>query len=248
MTVARPLLALISLIILAGGIVLQFFVILSGTKIGTPEDQIYFLQADTSAINGAMSTSRWTYFSVCGVGANGKNANCSPIKAASPFNPVQNFGTTDGVPMDFVGTHMYYYLSRLAWGFYLVALFFAVISFLLSAFALCARLGAYITGFTTLLATFFQAITAALMTAWTVKARNVFKANNMGASLGIKAYGFTWGAFACFFLSTVLYCVSGGMSNNDSRKKSYFGRKSSTRSRGSFIDNESQRRVKEEYE
>ena len=67
--------------------------------------------------------------------------------------------------------------------------------------------------------------------------------------------GFMWAAFACFFLSTVLFCIGGSIGKTDSSYKSknkksggYFGRKRSTRSRGSFIDNESQRRVKDEYD
>ncbi len=57
----------------------------------------------------------------------------------------------------------------------------------------------------------------------------------------------------CFLLATILFCVGGsvGKKDNYQQKSSYFGRKKSTRStrsRGSFIDSESQRRVKDEYE
>jgi len=65
-------------------------------------------------------------------------------------------------------------------------------------------------------------------------------------------YGFTWGAWAAFFIATVLFCVGGSVGKTDKyQKSSYFGRKRSTRStrsRGSFIDTESQRRVKDEYD
>jgi len=48
----------------------------------------------------------------------------------------------------------------------------------------------------------------------------------------------------------VLFCIGGSGEKKDSgyQKKSYFGRKRSTRSRGSFRDSESGRRVKDEYE
>jgi hypothetical protein len=49
----------------------------------------------------------------------------------------------------------------------------------------------------------------------------------------------------------ILFCVGGAVSKSSDRtprKGGMFGRKASTRSRGSFIDSESQRRVKEEYE
>ena len=54
---------------------------------------------------------------------------------------------------------------------------------------------------------------------------------------------------AAFLLSAVLFCVGGRVGKNESApKSSYFGRKRSTRSRGSFRDSESGRRVKDEYE
>jgi hypothetical protein len=56
----------------------------------------------------------------------------------------------------------------------------------------------------------------------------------------------------CFLVSTVLFCVGGSVGKEQSyQRTSYFGRKrstKSTRSRGSFIDSESQRRVKDEYD
>ena len=84
-------------------------------------------------------------------------------------------------------------------------------------------------------------------------ARNAFRSNGQTASLGEYMYGFTWGTWAAFFIATLLFCVGGsvGKSEKNYQKSSYFGRKRSTRStrsRGSFIDTESQRRVKDEYD
>lgn len=73
----------------------------------------------------------------------------------------------------------------------------------------------------------------------------------MTATYGHYAFGWTWGAFAAYLVCTILYCVGGSVGKNNSdrtAKKSMFSRKRSTRSRGSFIDSESQRRVKDEYE
>ena len=63
-----------------------------------------------------------------------------------------------------------------------------------------------------------------------------------------------WAAVAALFLATVLFCVGGVMGKSDSTYtkrtggRSFFGRKKSTRSRGSFIDPERQRRIeKEDY-
>jgi len=250
MAAARPILGLVSLVVLAGGILLQFLVILSGAVQHNPVNRVYFLQSTTTGITGARDPSRWTFFAVCGV-VNGLTGNCGSVKPALPFNPPQNFGTSEGVPAGFLGTHQYYYMSRFMFAFYLIALFFAVIAFLTSGLALCTRLGAYWTGLNTMVALFFQTLAAALMTAWAVKGRNVFRANNQTAQIGAYGFGFTWGAMACFLVSTVLFCVGGGVSKNrntTSTKKSRFGRNKSTRSRGSFIDSESQHRVKDEYE
>ncbi|KAK5130346.1 hypothetical protein LTR08_002186 [Meristemomyces frigidus] len=253
MAIARPILGMISMILLAGGIVLTFFIVLSGAHIyKTPINLVYFLQADTGSISGGntqyQNPARWTWLAVCGV-MNGHNANCGPLHAAQSFDPVKNFGTRDGVPAQFLGTNHYYYLSRFAWAFYIMALFFAVIAFFLSIFALCARLGAYLSGLMAMVALFFQTLAAALMTAWTVQARNAFRTNGQSASLGKYAYGFTWATMACYLIATILFCVGGSAGKNERyEKKSYFGRKRSTRSRGSFVDNESQHRVKDEYE
>ena len=78
---------------------------------------------------------------------------------------MRNFGTTTGVPDSFVNNRSYYfYMSRFAWVFYLIALFFAAITFLLSIFSLFSRLGAYLSGFTVFIAVGMQGIAAALMT------------------------------------------------------------------------------------
>jgi hypothetical protein len=249
---ARPILGLISLILLAGGIVLQFLVILSGAVSGSPENQIYFLQSTTNGITPQpRNPSRWTFFAICGVDGNGHNTNCGNVVPALPFDPPNrnNFDTTNGVPAQFIGTHSYYYLSRFMFAFYIVALFFAVVSFFTGLLALCTRLGSLLSAFNTFLAFFFQALAAALMTAWTVKGRNVFRSNGQDASLGVKAYGFTWAAFACFFLATITFCL-GGRSGRDTTctRGSRFGRQRSNRSAkcGSFIGSD-RGGVKDDY-
>jgi len=244
---ARPILGLISLILLAGGIVLQFLVILSGAVSGSPENQIYFLQSSTNGIPNARNPSRWTFFSITGVDGNGHNTNYGRVVPALPFDPPRNFGTQTGIPSQFIGTHYYYYLSRFMFAFYLVALFFAVVAFFTGMLALCTRLGAYLSSLNTALAFFFQALAAALMTAWTVKGRNQFRGDGQDASLGVKAYGFTWGAFACFFIATITFCLGGSAGRE--KRSSGLGRKGSKRSRhsrGSFIGSD-RGGVKDDY-
>lgn len=242
MGLARPLLSILALFFLAGGLALQFLTILSGGVKSFPLNLVYFLQASPTGISGAPNPVRWTYFALCGVDGSGHNANCGKATAALPFNPSQNFHTSTAVKG-------MYYTSRAMFAFYLIALFFASIALLTGLLALCSRLGSYLSSLTTFIAMVMQAVTAALMTAWTIKGRNSFRSQGMSASLGVKAYGFTWAALACFFISTVLFCIGGAASkDHSSSRRGMFGRNRSTRSRGSFIDNESQRRVKDEYE
>lgn len=78
----------------------------------------------------------------------------------------------------------------------------------------------------------------------------------MTATLGKYAFGFTWGAWAAMFLATamlLLGCMSGrserATTASSAGKWQVFHRGRSTRksARGSFIDTESQHRVKDEY-
>jgi hypothetical protein len=243
---ASSILGLVALIILAGGVLLQFFTILSGGVNGAPINQFYFLEASNiGSIPNARNPSRWTFFAICGAD-NGKNVNCGNSIPALPFDPPRNFGTNEGIPAQFIGTNKYYYLSRFMFAFYLIALFFAVVALFTGLLALCSRLGGYLSALTTSIALFFQTLAAALMTAWTVLGRNAFHSAGYDSKLGVKLYAFTWTAMACFLISTVLFCVRGAAGRESSgvrRKRST----KSTRSRGSFLDTESQRRVKDDY-
>jgi hypothetical protein len=142
---------------------------------------------------------------------------------------------------------------RFGWVFYLLALVFAVFAFFSSFLAPCSRLASALSGVITFFALFWMSLAAALMTVTFVKARNVFRSAGIEASLGRYAFGFTWGAWAALFLA-MLFLFLGARSQKDevvktrSSRGRFFGRNRSKRStRGSFIDNESQRRVKDEY-
>ncbi|KAK7513363.1 SUR7/PalI family-domain-containing protein [Phyllosticta citriasiana] len=236
--VARPILGLLGQLILAGGIVMQFLVILSGGVSGDPENQIWFLQASTSGVaNSPRDPSRWTFWAICGVDSQtGRNTNCGAPVPALPFDPPRNFGTREGLPEKFYGTHHYYYLSRFMFAFYLMAIVFAALALFTGLLAMCSRLGGYISGFNTSLALFFQTIAAALMTAWTVQGRDAFRGNDQSAKLGVKAYAFTWAAVACFLTSTVLFCIAPRDTTTTANRGFWVRRQTSTRSRGSFAD------------
>jgi len=262
MAVARPILGLLALVFLAGGIVLQFLVVLSGLPT-TPENDIYFLEATlggaaASGLNGISNPVRWTWLRICGVdGQTGLNAFCQPTGAAVPFSPVDNFPqqTVNNLPSAFQDhRNYYYYLSRISWAFYIVALFFAVVAVFTGLLPLCTRLGAYLSSSFTFLAVGGQAIAASLMTAWVVSGYRTFTNAGIPAQYGVKAIAFTWAAFAAWSIATILFCVGGalgGKRNTEDyghEKKGLFRRNKSTRSRGSFRDADSGRRVKDDYE
>lgn len=247
---ARPILAIASLILLAGGVVLQFFTILSGAIDSFPISLFYFLEASTNNIPNARNPSRWTFFAICGSDpTNGHNANCGSIVPALPFDPPKNFGTDENVPEAFIGTNQYYYLSRFMFAFYLIALFFAAIALVSGLLALCSRLGGYLSAMTTAVALFFQTLAAALMTAWIVKGRNAFRSAGFEAHIGKYLMAFAWASMACFFLATILFCLGGKLGGDSSgvRRTRSTRSSKSQRSRGSFLETDSQRRVKDDY-
>lgn len=141
---------------------------LSGAINGAPVNKWYFLQADTANIQGAPPLSRWTFWNICdgSTGTNVCTGTLGAIKPAHPFDPPsgRNFGTTTNVPAGFVGTRLYFYLTRCMFAFALVSLFFGACALLTGVLALCTRIGAYFSGLLTTLAFIFQALTAALMT------------------------------------------------------------------------------------
>lgn len=61
-------------------------------------------------------------------------------------------------------TRQYFYLTRFMFPFVLIGLFFGVMSLFLGIFALCSRIGSFLSSMMCSAALFFQTLTAALMT------------------------------------------------------------------------------------
>jgi hypothetical protein len=120
-----------------------------------------------------------------------------------------------------------------------------------------------------------------------VKARNQFHSEGRAAKVGPAAFGFTWGAWSCLFLATLMLFLGtalGGSSRNKNQNQrgfrkvqpagptaaggagaagaagagagttagggkhiGFWRRQRMRKGRGSFGDNESQLRVKDEY-
>ncbi|TGZ77991.1 SUR7-domain-containing protein [Ascodesmis nigricans] len=126
-SVFRPILSLCALILLAGSIVLLFLLILAGAFDKYPLNRIFFLQADTNGIpNAPQGIAHWTLYNHCSTNSNGLNINCIPNKAAYPIVPQDNFHTRTNIPNDFFKRrNTFFYLSRFAFAFYLIDIFFA---------------------------------------------------------------------------------------------------------------------------
>ncbi|KAI9769374.1 MAG: hypothetical protein M1840_004076 [Geoglossum simile] len=204
----RPGLAWTSIILTASAIVFLFLVILGGSVNRDPLNQIYFLKADTSNVPGAPKTAQWTLWNVCDSAGTGKNHHCSGTMPAHPFDPPRNFKTTQNIDSGFIGTTRFYYQSRFMFAYYLISLIFALISLSVGLLALCSRLGAALSSILVLVPLFFTTLTAALMTSCFVVGRDNFNRNNQKAQIGVKAFGFTWGAFACLLVSSILFCLT----------------------------------------
>ncbi|KAI1404728.1 SUR7/PalI family-domain-containing protein [Hypoxylon fuscum] len=240
-------LAPLSLIFLAGSLVMLFFVILSAVTNTSPLNQTYFLSAETRGITGARSVTQWAYFYICGEG----NVDCSGAWPAPPLGWAWS-ANPSGAPSELIGTHggdttsmYYYYMWRFGWVFYLIALVFSVVAFFAGFVACCGRLGSAIAGLAALVALFFHTIAVSLMTAVFVKMRNAFIANGQNASLGRYAFGFSWGSWMALLIATILFCIGirGGDSPTGTGRR--WGRQRSVRSRRSYDMNG--RRVKEDY-
>jgi len=225
---ARPFFAAIPLILTAAATLFLLFVILAGTRAHPPLDQIWFLSVDTSAIQGAPQTAAWTLWNVCD-SSSGSSTACSGIQAAYPFQPSTNFGSGNNVPAQVVSdASFFYYGSRAMFAFYIISIFFSGIAVIFGLLACCSRIGAGLTAILTTIASVACIIAAALMTAVFVKAKNDFQAAGVVANVGVKAFGFTWGAVGALIVSTVLFCCTCCISRRETTATT------STRRRGLF--------------
>jgi len=233
--VARPLLGLIPLVLTGGATVFLILVLLGGAINSSPGTGTYFLSVDTSNIQGAPSTSRFTLWNICN-GQSGSNTDCGAVSAAYPLQPQTSFNTNTNIPADFINnSNFYYYASRVDFAFYLISAFFSGIGFLTGFLALCSRLGAGIASILTFAGLIADIVTAALMTVLWVDAKTAFQNNNQSASIGVQAFAFTWASVACLLISTILFCCTCCVG----RKEGTGGGGLFRRRRKAYLDNES---------
>lgn len=179
---------------------------------------------------------RWTLYNYCGV-QDGKNYECTDTSAAFPFTPQTAFGTTEGIPQDFIENRdTYYYLTRISYGFYIAVIFFTVVALFLTFFGCISRLGSALAAALTFLALLFQMATSAMETAAYVMARNKLNDAGYDAHLGVKMMAFTWTATACLLLAFILLTMSccSKRDKNRRRRESVLDDDDETKSGGFF--------------
>lgn len=179
----------INLFFLAGALLLLFFIVLSGSSKHFPLDRFYWLSADTSGIRNAPNTSAWTFWGVCE-----KNdfSKCT-LGPAYPISPVDNFGTTSGVPQKFIDSRdTFYYLTRFSFAFTIVSLCFTGVAFIIDILGLCFSIIDRVVIAFISFALFFIAGTAALQTAGVVLAKQAFEDADLSTHIGVKLMAITW--------------------------------------------------------
>lgn len=210
---------------------LLFFILLGGVKEKSPLNEFYWIEFDTDQISSSLPNPvRWTLYNYCGVSSSGKNIDCTKTSAAFPFKPQSAFHTTNGIPSDFIDNEStYFYLSKISYAFYLIAISFLFLSFLLSCAACFSRLGGALAGFLSFLALLFATAASAMLTANFVMGKNAFGDNNIHAKLGVKMFAFTWTVVALLLLSFILLCCVCVRGSNDRATSRLFARRSNRR-------------------
>lgn len=210
----KPIFSGLSIIVQAGALLLLIFILLAGVKNSTPLDQFFWFEFDTSGISSNSVSNipnpvRWTPYNYCGVSENGRNINCSPKKAAFPFKPQTAFETTQGIPSDLIENEStYFYLSRISYGFYIVAAGFTLFALSLAFLGCCSRLASAASAFLSFLALLFAAAASGMITAVYVMAKNAFSDIGVHSSIGVKMMAFTWTVVACLLIAFFLLCCS----------------------------------------
>jgi hypothetical protein len=88
-------------------------------------------------------------------------SDLSHVHPAFPLDPASHrtFDITVNIPQNFIDHHGYdFYITPFMFAFMLITLFFGVLALSTGLLALCTRLGAYLSGFLTIIAMVFQAI------------------------------------------------------------------------------------------
>lgn len=176
----RRLLTIAPLTLVAGSSAMLFFILLTGaTENLAFLNKFYFSSVTTSA------ETRWTLYAMCTPLADG-TVYCSPKEAAYPYSPADNFGD-NLVPAEFVkNRNTYYYLLRISYGWFLVALMFSLLSLAPILWSCMWRgfLTGFFASFVVGMAFLFSVLGALFVTAAHAKGVHVFQKAGYQAKLG----------------------------------------------------------------
>ncbi|EGW30390.1 uncharacterized protein SPAPADRAFT_157349 [Spathaspora passalidarum NRRL Y-27907] len=183
---------------LVGATLLLVLTVISGTTNNSSLRNFYWLRADVAGIqNAPADTSVWTFWGVCDK-SNFTNCILGP---AFPISPTDNFGTTENIPTDFIDNrNTYFYLSRFAFAFAIIALAFTGLAVIVEFLAYCFELIDRVVIFLITFGVFFMAGFASMQTAVVVLARNAFRNGGRTSNVNATLLGVTWAAFACLVI------------------------------------------------
>ncbi|CCK72852.1 Fmp45p KNAG_0L02370 [Huiozyma naganishii CBS 8797] len=215
----------ISLLFLAGALIMTFFLILSGGREGGTLKNFYWLEANTTGFNDAQANTRWFDYTFCGY-TDGKLHDCAHRAPAKPFSPRDNFGRSDEMPSSFLNHRdAYYYLSRVGWAMLLIGLFFEVLTFfpaILSLFKVMAPTATFTTVMSWL-ALFFILLAACLYTGCYAKAKKAFHSQHRHAKMGAKNFAFLWTSVFLLMCTTAWTTVTIALHNKERKANNIHG-------------------------
>lgn len=191
---------IVPLVLIAGSTLMLFFINLSGVQ-----DSLTFLNKFYFSKATVKYERYWTMYAMCTPLGNGQ-VQCTKKEPAYPYDPVKNLGA-GFVPEEFdKNQKTYYYLSRIAYAAFLLALLLSIMSLLPVTISCCAWHG-FLTGFFASFviggALLFDVIAASLQTAAHVKGVNAFKKAGFLAQLGTPMFVCMWLSVATLFISWV---------------------------------------------
>lgn len=193
----RRLFTLIPFVFVGGSALLLFLINLSGaTSNLTFLNKFYFSSVTTT------EETRWTMYAICTPAGEG-NVSCSTREAAYPYSPADNFGKSL-VPEDFVkNRNTYYYLLRIAYAWFVLALLFSLLSLMPILWSCCFK--GFLTGFFASFiigtALFFTILGALFITAAHAKGVAAFKKAGYTAALGRNMILIVWLSVALLLAS-----------------------------------------------
>ncbi|GAV50765.1 hypothetical protein ZYGR_0Z01880 [Zygosaccharomyces rouxii] len=198
LSISNWILRFSTILFFAGNVLLLILIIISGGSNSYPISRFYWVEGDTSGIPHAPNVTRWTYWGACSR-SDGHTHCGGTLGPAYPISPVDNFGTKTNVPSKFISRRSsLYYLTRLSFSFFWIALSFISTSFLIYAGSWFSHGVSYVTWVLTFVGCIFNILAVIFQTAASVMARDAFTDAHRHGKLGAPLFGMAWASvFLC---------------------------------------------------